>query len=101
MLTVDQGDTGAIRTALADTLKVAFQKVCTADLQTFLNNLRRKLVHAVLSCVAKYMVDGPTSILGNAMLADMLNTPIAELPVSDNVDAREDFIDTSALCRNS
>lgn len=46
------------------------------------------------------MVDGPASILRRPMLTDMLNTPVAELAVSDNINACKNLIDARALIRN-
>jgi hypothetical protein len=43
------------------------------------------------------MIDGATTIGGSAMFADVLNAPIAELSVGDNIDAGQHLVDTWAL----
>ena len=43
------------------------------------------------------MIDGSASILWRSVLAYVLNAPVAELSMSDNVNARQDFIDARAL----
>jgi len=47
------------------------------------------------------MVDSATTVSWSAMLADMLNAPIAELTVSDNVDAIEDLGNARTLNRDT
>jgi len=59
------------------------------------------LVHTVFGGVAKNMVDSATTVSWSAMLADMLNAPIAELTVSDNVDAIEDLGNARTLNRDT
>ena len=56
-----------------------------------------ELVHAVLSCIAQDGVDGAASISWRAVLADMLDAPVAELAVSNNVNALQDFVDARTL----
>lgn len=43
------------------------------------------------------MVNRTAAVSRSTMLADVLNAPIAELTMRDDVDAGEDFIDTRAL----
>lgn len=43
------------------------------------------------------MVDRPAAVRGSSMLADVLNTPIAELAVCDYVDIGQDFLDAGPL----
>ena len=43
------------------------------------------------------MVSSSTTIGGSTVFADVLDTPVAELAVSDNIDARQDFVDTGSL----
>jgi hypothetical protein len=55
------------------------------------------LVHAVLGAEAKDVVNGATSVSGSAMLADVLNAPVAKLTVGDNIDAGQHFVDAGTL----
>ena len=43
------------------------------------------------------MVNGTASILGRSMFADMLDAPVSELAVGNNVNACKNFIDAGAL----
>jgi hypothetical protein len=45
---IDQWDARTIETTLTDTIKVATEKINTTNLEALLNNLRSKLIHAVL-----------------------------------------------------
>jgi uncharacterized protein YunC (DUF1805 family) len=45
------------------------------------------LVHAVFGTETKNVVDGAATISGSAVFADVLNAPIAELTVGDDIDA--------------
>lgn len=43
------------------------------------------------------MVDGTTAIRRSTVLTDMLNAPVAELAMGDDVDVCEDFFDAGSL----
>lgn len=90
-LTVDQWNTRTVSAPFTDTLKVALQKVRTANLKTLFDDLRCELVHTILGGITKNMVDGAATIGRSTMLANMLDAPIAELPVGHDVDAIENF----------
>jgi hypothetical protein len=45
------------------------------------------LVHAILCTEAQDVINGTATVGGRTMLADMLDTPVTELAVSDNIDA--------------
>ena len=94
---VDQGNTRTIETTLADTLKIATEEVNATNLETFFDDLGRKLIHAVLRGISNDMINGTTTIGWSAMFADVLNAPIAELAVGDNINAGEDFLDARTL----
>lgn len=83
--------------AFADTLQITFEKFRTADLEALLDDFGSKLVHAILSRVAKHMVNGTGAVLCGSMFADVLDAPIAELTVGDNVNVVEDLIDAGTL----
>ena len=83
--------------SLADTVKVAVKEVGAANLEALLDDLAGELVHAVLSGNAENVVNGVVAVGSGAVLADVLDAPVAELTVSDNVDAGENFIDARAL----
>ena len=96
-LTVDQGHAGTVRTTFADALQVLVHEVGVTNLQALLNHLGGILIHAVLSCKAKDVVDGTAAISRGTMLADVLNAPVAELAMSNDIDTSEDFVDARTL----
>jgi len=96
-LTVNQWDARTVGTSFAYTLEVTLHKFRTANFEAFLDDLGCKLVHAILGGIAKNVVNRTASILGRSMFADMLNAPVSELAMSDNINACEDFIDTRPL----
>jgi len=55
------------------------------------------LIDAIVSSEAKNMVDGSGAVSWGAVLADMLDAPVAELAMGDDVDAREYFVDAGPL----
>ena len=95
--TVDQGNARTVRTTFANSVKISAQEFRTSNLQALFHHFGGKLVHAVLSGVAKNMVDGAATISRGTMLTNMLNAPIAELTVGDDVDTIENFVDAGPL----
>ena len=96
-LTVDKRHARTILAALADTLKVAIQELITSNLQTLLDDLGSILIHAVLGSETQDVVDGTATIGRSAVLTDMLDAPVTELAVGDNIDAGEHFVDAGTL----
>ncbi len=94
---VDERNAWTVAATLANTVKVATEKLDTSNLETLLDNLGCKLVHAVLRGVPDDVVNGTAAISWSAVLADVLNAPVAELAVSDNIDASKDFLNTWTL----
>ena len=94
---VDQGDARAVNSALADAVEVAAKKLRTSNLETLLNDLGGELIHAVLGSKADDMVDGAAAVSRGAMLANVLNAPVAELAMSNDIDTSEDFVDARTL----
>ena len=88
-------------TSFTNTFKIAFQEVRTTDFEAFLDNFGGELIHAVLGGVAKHMIDGAATVLWSTVFADVLDAPIAKLPVGYNVDVVEDLIDAGTLLRVS
>lgn len=94
---VDERHTRTIRTSLAHTVEVAVEEVGATDLETLLHDLGGELIHAVLRGEAEDVVDGASAVRKRAVLADVLDAPVAELAVSDDVDARKDLSDARTL----
>lgn len=74
-------------TTLADSIEVATKEVNTTNLKALLNNLRGKLIHAVLRSISDNMVNCAAAISWSTVLADVLNAPVSELAMSNNVNA--------------
>lgn len=96
-LTIDQRHTRTIRATFANTLQVPVQEVGVANLEALLNDFRRVLIHAVLSCEAEDVVDGAAAIGGSTMLTNVLNAPVTELASSNDIDACKNLIDARTL----
>lgn len=94
---VDEGDPWAVNPPLANSVEVPPQELRTANLQTLLNDLGGELVHAVLGGVTDNVVDGPAAVRRSAVLAYVLNTPIAELAMGDDIYVGQNFLNAGAL----
>lgn len=94
---VDQWDTRTIETTFADPIKVAAEKVGTTNLEALLNNLGSKLIHAVLGGIADDMIDGSAAISWGTVLTDVLDAPVAELTMSNNINATKDLLNARSL----
>ncbi|MBE3045571.1 hypothetical protein IMZ48_24095 [Candidatus Bathyarchaeota archaeon] len=94
---VNERNARSVGTAFADPIQVSTEELGSANLQALLDNLGGKLVGAVLGRVPDDVVDGTAAVGGSAMLADVLDAPVAKLPVGNNVNVREDFLDAGSL----
>ncbi len=66
-----------------DNTKVTIHELGTTDLEALLHNLRSKLVDAVAVSVGKNVVDDTALVRWRTMLAQVLDTPISELAMSN------------------
>lgn len=94
---VNERNAGPVGTALANTIQVPAKELGSANLQTLLDNLGRELVRAVFGGVPDNVVDGTAAVGGSAVLADVLDAPVTKLPVGNNVNVGEDFLDAGPL----
>ena len=86
-LTVNQGDARTVRATLADPFQIALEEFGSTNFETFLDHLGRKLVHAILSRIAKDVVDRTAAVSRRAMFTNVLDTPIAKLSMGHNINA--------------
>lgn len=94
---INQRDSRSVHATLADAIEIASKKLGAANLQTLLDYLGCILVHAVLGCKTNDMVDSAAAVGRCTMLANMLNTPVAELPMSNDVDVLENLFNARSL----
>lgn len=94
---VNERDTSPVRTALADAVEVPAQKLGASNLEALLNNLGGKLISAVLGSVANDVVHGAALVRRSPMLANVLDAPVAKLPMGHNVNVGKDLFDAGAL----
>jgi signal recognition particle GTPase len=94
---INQRNARTIVTTLTNSIKVASKEINTTNLEALLNNLGSKLIHAVLGSIADDMVNGSATISWSTMFADVLNAPIAELAVSNNVNTSKNFFNARTL----
>lgn len=78
-------------------IEIAVQEIVTADLEALLNHFGCKLIDGVFRGKAKDVLNGASAVGDRSMFANMLNTPIAELTMGNNVDTGQNFVDTRAL----
>jgi hypothetical protein len=97
--TIDQRHARAISTTLTHPLQIAVQELVATNLEAFLNHLGGILVNAVVRGETKDMIDGSGAVGWGAMLADMLDAPVAELAMGDDIDTGEDFVDARTLAK--
>lgn len=77
--------------------EVTIHEFNTADLEAFLHNFGSKLINAVIVGIVENVVDDTALVGWGTMLAQVLDTPIAELTMSDEVDVCDHFLDSRAL----
>lgn len=94
---VDERHARTVGTSLADAVQVPVEELVPANLQALLNDLGGILVHTVLRGEAQDVVDGTSAVSRGAVLADVLDAPVAELAMGDNIDAGKDLVDAGAL----
>jgi hypothetical protein len=94
---IDQGNARTVRATLSDSVQIATQELTASNLEALLYYLRCILVHAVFRCVAKHMVNSSASVSRGTMFANMLDAPIAELAVSNNVNVCENLFNAGTL----
>lgn len=94
---VNQWNTRAIKTTLADAIEITVEEVDTTNLEALLNDLGSELIHAILGSIADDMDNCSAAISWCTMLTDVLNAPVAKLAVSNNVNTGENLLDARAL----
>jgi hypothetical protein len=96
-LTVNQRHPWSISTPGAHARKIAVQKLGAAYLQTLLDNLRCKLIHAIVNRPKEDMLNSTASIVRSTMFANMLDTPISELAMGEHVNFGYHFFNGRSL----
>jgi hypothetical protein len=94
---IDQRDPRTVMSAFADTIEVPAKKFGTSDLQAFLDNLRCELIHAVLGSVSDDMIDSTASVSRSAMLTDVLDAPVSELAMRNDVNVLQNLLNAGTL----
>lgn len=97
---VDEGEAGAAHAVVTNSIKIPSEELRASNLQAFLNYLRGILVRAVLRRKPDNVINSSTSIARGTMLTNVLDTPIAKLAVSDDVDIGKDFLNAWALSKH-
>lgn len=94
---VDQWDSRSVDTTLADAVEIASKKLGTTNLQALLDYLGCVLVHTVLGCKTDDMVNSAAAVSRSTMLANVLNAPVSELAMGNDVNVLEHFFNARAL----
>lgn len=96
-LTINQGHPGPVSSTRANSREIAIQEFWASYLQAFLDDFGGKLIHTVIYCPMEDMLGGATLVMGSTVLADVLDTPVAKLTVSEYIDLRYNFFDCWSL----
>ena len=94
---VDERDAGTIWTSSGDDTQILIQELVAANLQAFLNNLGRELINAVVVRVVEDVVDNAALVWRRTVLAEVLDTPVAELTMRNEINVGDDLFDGRAL----
>lgn len=94
---INEWDARTVVTACTDTVEIAGQEIDSTNLQTFLHDLGCELISAVLRSIANDMVNGTATISRGTVFANVLDAPVAELTMGDDVNAGQNLLDTWAL----
>ena len=94
---VDEWNARTIWTSGGYDIQVFIQEFMTANLETFLNNLGSELINAVVVGVVQDVVDDATLVRRGAVLAEVLNAPVAELTMSNEINVGDHLFDGRAL----
>jgi hypothetical protein len=94
---VDERDARSIDAALRDSVQIATDEFISSNLQTLLNYLGSKLIRTVLSSVSNDVINGPAAVCRSSVLTNVLDAPVAELTVGDNVNVCQDLFNARAL----
>ncbi len=100
-LTVDEGDARTLRMSSRHNTQVTVHELGTTDLEALLHNLGSKLVDAVAVSVGENVVDDTALVRRRTMFAQVLDTPVSELAMSNQIDACNDFFNGRALIKRS
>jgi len=69
--TINERNTGAVRAPFAHAVKVSVEKFVPAYFETFLNNFRRILIHAILSGIVNNGINGSRTVKRRPVLAKL------------------------------
>lgn len=94
---VDEWYAWTIVTTFANTIKVSAEEFDPTNLKALLNDFGCELIHTVLRCITNDMVNSAAAISWCTMLADVLDAPITELAMSNNVDTGKYFLNAWTL----
>ena len=94
---VNEGNARTVVATFTNSIEVATKEVDATNLEALLNNLRSKLVHAVFRSVSDDMINCSAPISWGSMFANVLDAPVAELAVRDDIDTSKDLIDAGTL----
>lgn len=94
---VDEWNSRSVRVRSRDDSEISIEKFNTANLEAFLDDLRGVLIDAVAVGVDEDVIDDSPLVRGCAVLAEMLNTPIAELTMSYEIDVGNDLFNSRSF----
>lgn len=94
---VNQRNSWSVRVRCGNYVEVSVKELNATNLETFLNNLGSILINAIAVGVDKNVVNDTSFVRRSTMFTQVLDAPVAELTVSNEVDVGDDFFDRGSL----
>ena len=98
-LTVNEWNARTFGMGSRDNGEIAFHELCTTNLEAFLDNFGSELVNTIVVGVVEDMVNNAALVGRRTMFTQVLDAPVAELTMGDEIDVSNDFLNRRALER--
>jgi hypothetical protein len=94
---INKRNASPVTSTFADAIKISAEKICAANFQTLFDDFGGELIGAILSSISNDMINGPATIRRCPVLADVLDAPVAKLPVGYNIDIGQHLLNAWTL----
>jgi len=94
---IDERNAWTIWMSCGDDSEISIKEFDPTNLETLLDDFGSKLVNAVAVRVGKNVIDNSAPVCRRTMFAEMLDAPITELAMSNEIDACDNFFDSRTL----
>ena len=94
---VNERDAWSIWMGSGDDIEITIKKLNATNLEALLDDLGGILVDAVAISVDENVVNDPTLVGRSTVLAQVLDAPITELAMGNEINVRDDFFNSGTL----